>query len=182
MGSFVAQHVALEAPERVNRLVLVATATTVHTNDLARQLQREVNALTDPVPEKFVHDFQVSTAFQPLSNEFFHTVLKESMKLPAHVWREVMTEMMSPDAGVELKKIKTPTLIIWGDKDFFPRSEQNSLVSGIPNATLKVYKDTGHATHWERPEKFASDLQAFLNEGQNERAVGQVDSRGRNNR
>ena len=182
MGSFVAQHVAVEAPERVKRLVLVATATTVHTNDLVRQLQREVNALTDPVPEKFVYDFQVSTAFQPLSNEFFRAVLKESMKLPAHVWREVMAEMMSPDAGVELKKIKTPTLIIWGDKDFFPRSEQDSLVSALPNATLKVYKDTGHATHWERPEPFATDLQAFLNEGNNERAVGQVDSRRKNDR
>ncbi|HXQ69523.1 MAG TPA: alpha/beta fold hydrolase [Pyrinomonadaceae bacterium] len=163
MGSFVAQHVAVEAPERVKRLVLVATATTIHTNDLARQLQREVNALTDPVPQKFVHDFQVSTAFQPLSNEFFHTVLKESMRLPAHVWREVMAEMMSPDAAVELKKIKTPTLVLWGDKDFFPRSEQDSLVSAMPNAVLKVYKDTGHALHWERPETFATDLKTFIN-------------------
>jgi pimeloyl-ACP methyl ester carboxylesterase/tetratricopeptide (TPR) repeat protein len=163
MGSFVAQHVAVEAPDRVKRLVLVATATTVHTNDLARQLQRDVNALTDPIPEKFVYDFQVSTAFQPLSNEFFHAVLKESRKLPAHVWREVMAEMMSPDAGVQLKKIKTPTLILWGDKDFFPRSEQDSLVSALPNAVLKVYKDTGHALHWERPETFATDLKTFIN-------------------
>ncbi|HEU4796358.1 MAG TPA: alpha/beta fold hydrolase, partial [Pyrinomonadaceae bacterium] len=182
MGSFVAQHVAVQAPERVKQLVLVATATTVHTNDLARQLQREVDALKDPVPEKFVHDFQVSTAFQPLSNDFFHAVLKESMKLPAHVWREVMAEMMSPDAGVQLKKIKTPTLVLWGDKDFFPRTEQDSLVSALPNAVLKIYKDTGHALHWERPEKFAADLQAFLNEGQNERAVGQVDSRRKDDR
>lgn len=182
MGSFVAQHVAVEAPERVKQLVLVATATTVHTNDLVRQLQREVNALTDPVPEKFVYDFQVSTAFQPLSNEFFRTVLKESMRLPANVWREVMAEMMSPEAGAELKKIKSPTLVIWGDKDFFPRSEQDALVSALPNAALKVYKDTGHATHWERPEKFATDLQAFLNEGNNERAVGQVDSRRKDDR
>jgi pimeloyl-ACP methyl ester carboxylesterase len=90
--------------------------------------------------------------------------------------------MMSPDAGVALKKIKTPTLIIWGDKDFFSRSEQDSLVSAIPNATLKVYKDTGHATHWERPEQFATDVQAFLDEGNNERAVGQVDSKRRNDR
>lgn len=163
MGSFVAQHVAAEAPERVRRLVLVATATTVHTNDVVRQLQRDVNALTDPVPQKFVYEFQLSTAFQPLSNDFFHTVLKESMKLPAHVWREVMAEMMSPDAGVQLKKIKTPTLILWGDRDFFPRSEQDSLVSSIPNARLKVYKDTGHALHWERPEAFAADLKTFMN-------------------
>jgi pimeloyl-ACP methyl ester carboxylesterase/tetratricopeptide (TPR) repeat protein len=163
MGSFVAQHVAVAAPERVKRLVLMATATTVHTNDLVRQLQREINALSDPISEKFVYDFQVSTAFQPLSNEFFHSVMKESMKLPAHVWRDVMAEMMSPDAGVELKKIKAPTLILWGDKDFFPRSEQDSLVSGMPNAVLKVYKDTGHALHWERPESFATDLKTFIN-------------------
>jgi pimeloyl-ACP methyl ester carboxylesterase/Tfp pilus assembly protein PilF len=163
MGSFVAQHVAVEAPDRVKRLVLVATATTIHTNELAQQLQREINALPDPVPQKFVHDFQDSTAFQPLSNEFFQTVLKESMRLPAHVWREVMAEMMSPDTSVELKKIKTPTLILWGDKDFFPRSEQDSLVSAMPNAVLKVYKDTGHALHWERPEMFVTDLKAFMN-------------------
>jgi pimeloyl-ACP methyl ester carboxylesterase/tetratricopeptide (TPR) repeat protein len=163
MGSFVAQHVAVVAPERVKRLVLVATATAVHTNELVRQLQREVNALSDPIPQKFVYDFQVSTAFQPLSNEFFHAVLKESMKLPAHVWREVMAEMMSPETAVELKKIKTPTLILWGDRDFFPRSEQDSLVSALPNAVLKVYKDTGHALHWERPESFATDLKTFIN-------------------
>ncbi|HEX5834950.1 MAG TPA: alpha/beta fold hydrolase [Pyrinomonadaceae bacterium] len=163
MGSFVAQNVAVDAPERVKRLVLVATATTIHTNDLVRQLQSEINALPDPVPQKFVHDFQVSTAFQPLANEFFHTVLEESMKLPAHVWREVMAEMMSPDVGVQLKKIKAPTLVLWGDKDFFPRSEQDALVSGMPNAVLRVYKDTGHALHWERPEKFATDLNAFFN-------------------
>lgn len=182
MGSFVAQHVAVQTPERVKRLVLVATATTVHTNDLVRQLQREVNALTDPVPEKFVYEFQLSTAFQPLSNEFFHAVLKESMKLPAHVWREVMAEMMSPDTGVELKKIKTPTLILWGDRDFFPRSEQDSLLSALPNAELKVYKDTGHALHWERPEKFATDVQAFISQDGDERAVGQVKSRRRDDR
>ena len=65
--------------------------------------------------------------------------------------------------GVELKKIKTPTLILWGDRDFFPRSEQDSLVSALPNAVLKVYKDTGHALHWERPESFATDLKTFIN-------------------
>jgi pimeloyl-ACP methyl ester carboxylesterase/tetratricopeptide (TPR) repeat protein len=182
MGSLVAQHVAAGAPERVKRMVLVATATTVHTNDLVRQLQREINALTDPVPEKFVYDFQLSTAFQPLSNEFFQTVLKESMKLPARVWREIMAEMMSPDMGVELKKIKAPTLILWGDKDFFPRSEQDALVSGLRNAELKVYKDTGHALHWERPDKFAADLQAFISKGDDESRVGQNNSRRRDDR
>ena len=163
MGSFVAQHVAAQAPERVNRLVLVATATTVHTNELARDLQRDVNALSDPVPEKFVREFQVSTTFEALPQQFLDAVVKESLKLPARVWREVMAGMMSPDASVARNKIKTPTLILWGDKDFFPRAEQESLVAALPNAQLKVYTDTGHALHWERPERFAADLEAFIN-------------------
>ena len=163
MGSFVAQHVAVEAPERVSKLVLVASGTTVR-NDAVTELQREINALVDPVPEKFAREFQLSTIFQPLPQEFLQTVVKESLKMPAHVWREVMNEMLSPETSVQLKKIKTPTLILWGDKEtIFPRSEQDLLVSGLRNSVLKVYTDTGHALHWERPERFAKDLQEFIN-------------------
>jgi pimeloyl-ACP methyl ester carboxylesterase len=72
--------------------------------------------------------------------------------------------MVAPESNVELKKIKTPTLILWGDKEtIFPRSEQDRLTAALKNSTLKVYADTGHALHWERPERFAADLQSFIN-------------------
>ncbi|HEX5886025.1 MAG TPA: alpha/beta fold hydrolase, partial [Pyrinomonadaceae bacterium] len=89
MGSFVAQHVAAQVPERVNKLVLIGSATRIR-NNVVTDLQREVNALTDPMPEKFVRDFQTGVAFKPLPQEFLNGVVKESLKLPAHVWREVM--------------------------------------------------------------------------------------------
>src|SRR5688500_10313956 len=163
MGSFVAQHVAVAAPERVKRMVLSGSATTIR-NNVVTDLQREVNALTDPVPEKFVRDFQLSVAFQPMPDAFVAGVVKESLYLPARVWREVMAEMLSPKSNVELAKIKVPTLILWGDKEnVFPRSEQDALLAALPNARLKVYEDTGHAMHWERPERFAKDLQEFMN-------------------
>jgi non-heme chloroperoxidase len=80
------------------------------------------------------------------------------------VWREVMTQMLSPEADVQLTKIKAPTLIIWGDKEnLFPRSEQDALLAVLKNSVLKVYPDTGHAPNWEQPERFAKDLQEFLN-------------------
>lgn len=163
MGSFVAQHVAAMAPERVTRLVLEGSATTIR-NKTVLELQREINKLADNVPESFARDFQVSTAYQPLAPEFLQGVVNQSLKSPARVWREVMAEMVSPEANVELKKIKTPTLILWGDKEtIFPRSEQDLLVSALKNSTLKVYADTGHAPHWERPERYAKDLQDFIN-------------------
>ena len=163
MGSFVAQHVAVAAPERVKRMVLSGSATTIR-NSVVTELQREVNALTDPIPEKFVRDFQVGMAFQQMPDDFVKGVVKDSLNIPARVWREVMTEMLSSKAHVELGKIKVPTLILWGDKEtVFPRSEQDALLAALPNARLKVYEDTGHAMHWERPERFAKDLQEFMN-------------------
>ena len=163
MGSFIAQHVAAQAPERVTRLVLVGSATSIR-NNVVVELQREVNALPDSVPEKFVREFQSSMSFEPLPEQFLNGVIKESMKLPAHVWREVMAQMLAPEAAAELRRIKAPTLIIWGDKEtIFPRSEQDLLVSALHNAVLKVYPNTGHVPNWERPEQFAKDLQAFIN-------------------
>ena len=164
MGSFVAQHVAVEAPERVSKLVLVASATSIR-NNVVLDLQREIRALSsETVPENFARDFQVSTIFQPLAPEFLQAVVKESLKTPARVWREVMAEMVAPEASVSLKKVKTPTLILWGDKEsVFPRSEQDALASSLRNSVLKIYPETGHALHWERPERFAKDLQDFIN-------------------
>lgn len=163
MGSFVAQHVAVAAPDRVKRLVLSGSATTIR-NAVVSELQREINALKDPVPEKFVREFQLSTIFHPPADGFVNAVIKESLNLPARVWREVIAEMLSPKAQVELARIKVPTLILWGDKEtIFPRSEQDLLLAALPNARLKVYEDTGHAMHWERPERFARDLQEFMN-------------------
>jgi pimeloyl-ACP methyl ester carboxylesterase len=163
MGSIVAQGVALAAPDRVERLVLVGTASTVR-NEGVRELQRAVETLGDPVPEAFAREFQVSCIHQPVPDEFMNRIVAESRKLPARVWKAVMAGMLAGDYRAQLHQIKTPTLIVWGDRDaFFPRAEQDLLAAALPNATLKVYAETGHCPNWERPEQFAQDLNAFIN-------------------
>lgn len=32
----------------------------------------------------------------------------------------------------------------------------------IPGAVLEVYSETGHTSHWEWPEDFVRDLEAFV--------------------
>jgi pimeloyl-ACP methyl ester carboxylesterase len=52
---------------------------------------------------------------------------------------------------------------MWGEKDsIFSRLEQDSLLSALPKAVFKVYLETGHDPHWERPEQFVKDLEEFL--------------------
>lgn len=163
MGSLVAQQVALAAPERVDRLVLVGSGTTFRRATDIGELEAAVNQLTDPVATEFVRSFQESTVYAPLPADFLDRVVVESGKLTAPVWRALMVGMLGAAVPTRLGALGIPTLVLWGDHDsVFPRSEQDALLALVPTATLKVYPETGHALHWERPAEFARDLVSFL--------------------
>lgn len=162
MGGFVAQQVALAAPERVERLVLISSAPSIHAFEGADELERAVGELEDPVPEDFLREFQVGTVHQPLPAAFMDRVVAESRQLPARVWRALMAGMLDTPPPDRFPA-PLPALIVWGQKDLYPqRSAQEALLALLPRASLKVYPETGHALHWERPETFARDLGAFL--------------------
>jgi non-heme chloroperoxidase len=168
-GALFAQRVALSYPHRVDRLVLVGAQTPANeANEAVMGLQEEVRALEDPVPPEFVRAFQESTTYQPVPQEFLDTVVSESLKLPARVWRDYLEGAVlsiDQDYVLALREIDVPTLILWGEQDpLFPREEQEQLAAAIPGATLKVYPETGHAVHWDRPEWVVRDLEEFMKE------------------
>lgn len=89
--------------------------------------------------------------------------MRESMKLPARVWRAAFQNLMNANLFNGLDKITVPTLIIWGDQDtYFLREEQDALAAKIADSKLVVYNGAGHALHWEEPQRFAADLLAFI--------------------
>ncbi len=163
-GALFAQQVTLSYPHRVSRLVLIGAQTPA--NEVILGLREEVRALEDPVPPEFVREFQESTIYRPVPDEFLDTVVSESLKLPARVWRDYMEGAVlsiDHDYVVQLREINVPTLILWGERDaLFPREEQERLATAIPDATLKVYFETGHAVHWDRPEEVVRDLETFM--------------------
>ena len=162
MGSFIAQRVAVTAPEFMTRLILIGSATDPRTNDLMAFVDA-VNTLEDPVPEEFAREFQVSTIYRKLTDDFMRQVISESMKLPAHVWHQALGHLMSASALSQLDQIRVPTLVIWGEQDtIWSRAEQEALAARILNAELITYPETGHALQWERPERFARDLEGFI--------------------
>ncbi|HET9465166.1 MAG TPA: alpha/beta fold hydrolase [Gemmatimonadales bacterium] len=166
MGSFVAQQVAAAAPGRIERLVLVGSATAIHGMNGFTEFQKMVEALQDPVAEKFAREFQVSTIYRPVQPVFLDRAVTESLRLPARVWHALMAGMAATEPATVLGKHRIPTLLIWGDRDsVFPRSEQDALLAMMPSARLKVYEETGHAVHWERPAEVARDLEAFVGVG-----------------
>jgi non-heme chloroperoxidase len=165
MGGLIAQLVAIRFPERVSGLVIVGSAASL-SNPAVEGLLAAVKELSDPVDRKFAHEFQASMFYEPVPASQLEPYVDASMKVPARVWTDVMAQLATIDLRKDLRTIKARTLILWGDKDgFMTRADQATMFQEIPNATLKVYENTGHGMHWETPARVAADLAAFVGVG-----------------
>jgi non-heme chloroperoxidase len=160
MGSFVARWVAALAPERVTSLLLVGAGLSA-TNPAVLEVEREANALTDPVSEEFVRAFQFSTISMPVPSEFMESAIRESLKLDASTWQAVIAGLVAytpAEAG-----IRSRVLILGGDQDgVFPVEEQQALGRAISGARVITLPGIGHAPHWEHPTRFAIELLRFV--------------------
>jgi non-heme chloroperoxidase len=165
MGATIAQNFAIRYPQLIRGLVLIAGFANFHNNPSLLDFSKVVHGLSDPIDPQFAKDFQQSTLTRPVPPAFFDTVVNESMKVPARVWQQVMSELMKVDYTRQLKSIKKPALIFWGDKDAFAlRADQDMLREAIPGSILIIYEGTGHAVHWEEPGHFAWDLASFIHQ------------------
>jgi pimeloyl-ACP methyl ester carboxylesterase len=163
MGSLIAQRFAIDYPDRVLGVVLVGSFVSLKNNDDVKDFwNTTLSKLGDTVEPELAIEFQRSTLARPVPQEFFDTVVQESLKFPARLWKKVLKELMEEDHTEELNRIKAPTLIIWGDQDVFVRrSDQQILATSIPNSQLSIYEGTGHSPQWEEPDRFTAEILAF---------------------
>lgn len=165
LGSFVAQVVAVNDVEhRLRRLVLVGSGP-----DRARDpntpsaLSQYFAGVKDPIDYQFARDFQAGTAFAPLPPAFLETMIGEVQRVPAAMFHELATGTADPRLAARLARIAARTLLVWGERDaMFSKADQDGLLAIIPGSRLIAYPGTGHALHWEQPERFANDLVAFM--------------------
>jgi 3-oxoadipate enol-lactonase len=63
-----------------------------------------------------------------------------------------------------LGRIRCPTLVVTGDRDYTPVAQKEAYVREMPNARLLVIEDSRHATPMDQPEQFNNSLLSFLAE------------------
>jgi non-heme chloroperoxidase len=165
MGASVAQRFAVDYPARLGGLVLAGAFATLYRDPAISEFTTTAIApLADPLDPAFVTEFQLSTLAHEVPTAFLETVVRESLKVPARVWRAAFeTFLATPDFSHDLANVPVPTLILWGDRDHYARRrDQDALLSALPNARLVTYEGGGHALHWEDPVRFAGDLTDFV--------------------
>ena len=57
-----------------------------------------------------------------------------------------------------LRTLKVPTLLLVGDKDQKFLQIAHDMSTALPNASIQVIADSGHATHLEQPDATATAI------------------------
>jgi pimeloyl-ACP methyl ester carboxylesterase len=174
MGGAVAMRLALAHPDRVERLILLASASDL---ELGRHvwgaaLLRPLLPLVAPFTY-YNYRFREKTLKSGYFNPDLCTEeIVEGYLRPAHIrgYLRALGNTMADwrkDPPLEPSAITRPTLILWGEADrWLPPSRGERLHSLIPDSRLVVLDRAGHMLIEERPEAVLEAILGFLLEKQ----------------
>jgi len=143
-GGPIALTFAATQPQRVSRLVLVATAPEIHMNPLVEAL------LKLPLPLRTL--------------ERLRPIVAPQLHAPLWVIQRVLASTLFPWTGWRLlPQIATPTLIIGGQFDLVvPLSGLQRMRAELPNARLEIVRYARHLPQLERPAAVNRDIESFI--------------------
>lgn len=157
-GGMIAQYMAIDFPERVERLALAVTAPRV--NETSRGV---VSGWIDMARRGDHRRLMIDTAERAYSDEWLS---KNRAFLPAlglfgkpRTYDRFLANanaILNFDATAELATIACPTLIVGGDRDRIVGSDAApALHAAILGSQLHIYPGLGHAAYEEAPDFYA---------------------------
>jgi 3-oxoadipate enol-lactonase len=162
MGGTVAQLVALDHPERVRSLSLVATwpgGDDVFGDGViklagAGKAPDEETATWMMFEANFGPAFVAETQNFP---QFRDTGL--AIRVPTAVTMSQMAAAADHEALDRLHTVKAPTLVVHGTQDAIVKASAGERLAGaIPGARLELWPGLGHLLCWEAPERLAEAI------------------------
>lgn len=176
LGGFVAQHLALHAPERVRRLVLAGTGPQGAPGmaEWSAAVRAHLVEKDAPGAEDVLAVFYAPTATsQAAGGAALGRIFSRGQGRDAEVGLEAKDRQYygavrswgAPDwnAVQSLTRIQQPTLILQGDDDLMIPTSASHLMAGlIPNARIRIFPDASHGSIFQYAEDAAAESIAFL--------------------
>lgn len=168
MGAMVAQHLAADRPELVDRLVLSCTVGRADDGFRAVLARWDVLVRAERWHEFFVEAIDRSyTGSDRLRRRVAQRVLP--IVAPAEELRErhlALSEACAThDALDRLQVVAAPALVLAGARDeVTPPAHAHELGGALPNATVEVWDGLGHGLPEQVRGRFARRLRRFLEE------------------
>lgn len=180
MGGFTAGKLAIDRPERVERLVLVSPAGVSRYNQRGSRVLpalKRGDTVISACTGRVVARADTIARRPGLRNATLGLVARHPSRLPAALAGETikgagkpgfvraLEAILGSDYREQLPRIACPTLIVWGAEDrVIPARDAAVYAELIPNSRKVVYADTGHLAMLERPRQFNALLNEFLDE------------------
>lgn len=166
LGGMVAQELALRAPERVDRLVLVSTtpggAQAAPMPAVTVALMQESATLEPAVAlRRFVENALAPGAPEALVERIMAHRLRTAQDPAA--WAAQAAAAMAFDAWDRLPSLDLPTLVLHGSADVVVDPANAALLGArISGAQVEVQEGTGHLMFWDDPDWFDARVGDFL--------------------
>lgn len=162
-GGLVAAEFAINDINMINKLILVSPAGTMKTS--TKTLEEYILASLYPTHDNVWRAFN-NMAFDPRTVTE-QTILEfiDRMKLPNAKYAFMSTMLAirnTTDLASRLSKVKSPTMIIWGQNDEMIPVKYSEDYRNIPNSNVKVIPRCGHTPFTEKPELFSKIAIDFL--------------------
>lgn len=170
MGGQVAMNMMLQAPEKVNRGILLSSS-----SYYARAKRRHILASYLPFFPIFIKHYLAKTGvIGNLKSVVYDHSLIDSLMIQGYakqfedprifVALNRLLRHREGDLPIDaLLSIQTPCLLIWGENDrIVPVEIGKRLEKDLPNARLVILKETGHLIPEERPQKVFEEIRSFL--------------------
>jgi 2-succinyl-6-hydroxy-2,4-cyclohexadiene-1-carboxylate synthase len=174
MGGRAALRAARRHPERIAALVLESTSPGIVDPVVRATRVRADEALADAIERDGVPAFVEWWERLPLwdSQRSLSAQVRANLRAQreANVPRGLANSLRGAGAGVDhsmldrLADVDVPTLLIAGALDTAYVGHGRQMQRLLPHARLSVVPNAGHAVHLERPELFAAEISAFLEE------------------
>jgi 2-succinyl-6-hydroxy-2,4-cyclohexadiene-1-carboxylate synthase len=163
MGGRIAQHVALAAPERVRRLVLVATTAGIEDADERAQRRAADDRLAAETERGSIEAFADRWTAQPLfagtppqaAAVWRADILDNEPEGLAAVLRGLGTGAMEP-LWDRLGELTMPAAVLAGERDAKFRALGQRLADELPRGELVIVEGAGHGIPRESPAAVAA--------------------------
>ncbi len=141
-GGKIASIIAADNPSLIKGLILISTSGIPH--------------------PRFYYPFLPFLKRFPMLNIFKRFLISHDYK-EAGKLLPVFKEVVKEDLKKDFSRIKTPTLIIWGDGDNeLPSADAFLISSLIKSSSVKIIRNTAHFPFIEKPQKVASLIDEFF--------------------
>ncbi len=166
LGGYVAQEVMRQAPERVERLALMATNARADTEEQRENRASLIN-LTEIGRFKGVTPRLLPNLIHPdrLSDPAVADVVLEMAERVGQdaFIRQQRAIMARKDGRTDLEAIRIPTLVAAGREDkLCPPKVQEEMAARLPNGRLVFIEDCGHLPPLERPRTVTALFRYWL--------------------